>query len=335
MTTVSQRVLEQLLNTSRPIPVQKLADSLSVSCKAIWKAIQSLKGRGYNIHSDPKEGYQLLEATTDVDPDYLYALLPYKTQNLYIESFDCVTSTNDLAKEFADTHPNQQALFIARQQSHGRGRHGRTFYSQLEHGLYFSLVLPLQDFSLEEVTLFSIMAAEAMAESIEKVSQKQIAIKWINDLFSQDGKIGGILCESILDVETMQVTSLIIGIGVNLSGHFNQAHSSVQKIAACLFPDGLPSKFNINHLIIEFLDIFYDFLKNLSDRSFLNNYQRRLLGLGKWVTYRQENRQLGGVIQGINNHGHLLVEDAHGEIVPLTSGHIHFSSTQFWKMIHH
>lgn len=136
--SVQNNVLDILLHhTDMPISGQVLADKLNVSRNAVWKAIEQLRQQGYHIESHRTSGYQLKEVSKQIDASQITTQQASVWDNLHIEIFDEVTSTNNLAKEFAIKTPGKNALFVSEKQSQGRGRHGRSFVSNLEAGLYF------------------------------------------------------------------------------------------------------------------------------------------------------------------------------------------------------
>lgn len=329
MTTLKQRLIPYLMNHPRQVSGQELADHFKVSRNAVWKAMNELKASGYVIRSDNKMGYQIVELSHHLDAGQIQARLPEDWADLPIYVEDRVTSTNDLAKQFTIQHPGQDALFVASHQTAGRGRRGRTFYSDLTEGLYFSLVVHPRFEDLDQITLYTILAATALCQALESETHRPIKIKWVNDLFLDQRKISGILCEAVTDLETRSISSIVIGIGLNLAGDFSQADSNTQQVAGTLFPEGLPASFNPNHVLSRFLTYFRDYHRKFKEKSFLLPYQNRIMGVGREVFYREEGVTKSGIIRGITGEGHLLLEDDQGSMRPLFANEVHFSSHQF------
>ena len=327
--TVMAQVLKFLLdNGQAAVSGQALADELHVSRNAIWKAVQQLRERGYHIDSNAK-GYTLLHKTIELDPQQISYSLTELWDDLHIEIHDTVESTNDLAKQFAIKHPQRSALFVATHQSKGRGRRGRSFHSALISGLYFSLVFPTMNEATTDIPRYTLVAASAIVEALETLTNQTFQIKWVNDLFYQHKKIGGILSEATTDLESGGISAVIIGIGLNLAGSFAEADAQTQQVAGTIFNEALPDSFNRNQLLQHFLERFGTYRKHFQDKTYLQTYKEHLLGVGKHVHYQKGNISHEGIIEGIDHDGQLLVRDLKGELHTLFSQEVHFSSSQF------
>jgi BirA family transcriptional regulator, biotin operon repressor / biotin---[acetyl-CoA-carboxylase] ligase len=128
--------------------------------------------------------------------------------------FDSLTSTNDCAREFAQSGGNEGIAILALQQTGGRGRHGRSWSSPPGSGLYVSLILR-PEIRPADSAVITLAAAVAVKETLEEVFAVQSDIKWPNDVLARGKKICGILVESAL--EANKLLYAIMGIGVNLS----------------------------------------------------------------------------------------------------------------------
>ena len=126
--------------------------------------------------------------------------------------YDLTDSTNERAREYARVGGEMPALFIARGQTGGRGRRGRSFDSELGAGLYMTyLYRP----DTNDVALITIRAAVALARAIEKTSGLSAKIKWVNDLTVSGRKLSGILAEGDFDPDG-RLAFCALGVGVNL-----------------------------------------------------------------------------------------------------------------------
>ena len=330
MMSTQDEILAVLLEQDgQPISGQALADQLGLSRTAVWKAVEGLRQQGYQIASLSKKGYLLERVSHALDAQQIKRDLDAPFETLHVAIYDSVTSTNDLAKQFAIQSPGQAGLFIARKQTQGRGRSGRHFHSDIASGLYLSVVFQPQVTDLEEVPQYTLLAASAMVAALEAASGQRLRIKWVNDLFCRGRKIGGILTEATTDIESRSLSSIIIGIGLNLSGDFSQAEASTQSVAGTLFGQEMPADFNPNQVIHDFLKQLAYYIRTLSDKTYLAHYEEHLLGVGRQVSYQQAGQEYTGIIQGITDQGHLLVQDPHGQIRTLFSQEVHFSSQQF------
>lgn len=328
---VKESVLALLMAHQADVPIsgQTLADELGVSRNAIWKAIEELRLNGYAVTSHGKKGYQLEHMTTQLDALQLQQQIAPLWHNLQVNVFESVTSTNDLAKQFAIESPHHCALFIAQHQTKGRGRLGRQFHSQIEDGLYFSLVIPIHYDDPTHIPLYTLLAASSIVKAIESLTSLSLKIKWVNDIFLNQHKVAGILTEATSNLETQTIDTITIGIGINLAGNFDNADSTTQKTAGTLFGSQTPPSFNRNDLIVEFIKHFTHYQQHFDTKSFLHCYRDHLLGLHQQVFFDKESQRYTGIIRGINDEGHLLIEYSDGTIDALFSSQVHFSSEQF------
>lgn len=240
---------------------------------------------------------------------------------------DSTTSTNDVAKEKIHEIKDSLLLIATNKQTAGRGRLGRNFYSEISHGLYFSLAFYPEDLDIEEIPQYTVLAAAALVETLEQMTRKDLAIKWVNDIFYNGWKISGILSEMV----TTNQMGVVVGIGINFSGDFNETSEDIQQVAGTLFGSKTPESFNQNEFLRNFIERFNDYHKHFHDKTFLSIYEEHLLGVGKEVYYFNKKERHEGTILGINNQGHLKVEKKDGQVEILYSHEVHFSSRQFLR----
>ena len=190
----------------------ELARWLGVSRTMVWKGIEQLRAEGYGIESVTNRGYRLLP-----EHDVLSAreiALRLTTPGLRLRVYPSVTSTNTILKNMAAAGEPEGAVAVAGEQTAGRGRMGRSFYSPPGTGLYLSILLR-PGIPAEETTPVTACAAVAVAESIEELSGEPAQIKWVNDVYVRGKKVCGILTEASIDCETRIADYLVVGIGVN------------------------------------------------------------------------------------------------------------------------
>ena len=192
---------------------QYLAEKLGVSRNAVWKAINSLKNDGYKITSSTNKGYCLSESCDILSQSTIERLCG---ENTDIKIFESLDSTNNEAKrETANGKTDKPLLIISEEQTLGRGRNGRNFYSPKGTGLYFSLVTSPKSDLTSAVGITS-YAAVCVVEAIKELTGTDTKIKWVNDIYLDGKKLCGILTEAVSDFETGTVSNIIIGIGINL-----------------------------------------------------------------------------------------------------------------------
>ena len=130
--------------------------------------------------------------------------------------YDTVDSTNTVCKSLAAQGAPSGMAVIARRQTAGRGRMGRSFESPEGLGLYFS-VLWRPEGTPEDLLPLTPMAAVSAAGAIHRVTGAPVRIKWPNDLLLNGKKVVGILCESVSYGYQQQGRGILCGIGINLA----------------------------------------------------------------------------------------------------------------------
>lgn len=309
--SVKQNVIALLEeNRSKVISGQELANQLHVSRAAIWKAIKTLKEEGYNIEATLNKGYVLLENSDVLSKQ---GIAYYLTEEIDIFSYKTIDSTNTQMKKLAINGGKNHSVIVSEEQSAGRGRFGRSFYSPAQKGVYMSVLLKTGD-SLQNATMITIKTAVAVRRAIAKLYDIEVAIKWVNDLYYRGKKVCGILSEAISDFESGMIEAIIIGIGINVST--DNFPLEIASIATSL---GLQEA-NRNQFIAEILNQLFAII----DEDFklvLNEYRMASCVLHKQITFNQKGEQFTGLVREINDLGNLVVSSNGAEMV-LTAGEV-------------
>lgn len=232
----------------------------------------------------------------------------------HLDVRQCVDSTNTRMKSMAADLPAGTVL-IAEQQTAGRGRMTRSFFSPPHCGLYMSMLLR-PELSAADGLLFTPAAAVAAAEAIEEVCGISVGIKWVNDLLLSGRKVGGILTESTLTGEG-KLASVIVGIGINVYAPDEGYPEELKSVAAPLFAarDGEDIR---PRLCATLLSRCEETFSRLPGNDFLAEYRRRSLVLGREVTlFPVEERVF---VEGIDDRCRLIVRDADGICRTVSTG---------------
>ena len=200
-----------------------------------------------------------------------------------IYKYNTLKSTNDTAKEILE----ENAVITADEQTAGKGRHGKSFFSP-KGGIYMSIITKTD--SLESLTL-SAKTAVAVCRAIINLTDKKPEIKWINDIYIENEKVGGILIEGFRGYA-------IVGIGINLIKQD--------------FPDNieavsLDSDIEKEKLILEIAE---QFSKIINDKTFISDYKSLSNIIGKdifvYETYKSNHKYKATVID-ISDIGELII----------------------------
>ena len=313
-------------NSGEPISGEKMALALNKSRTSIWKAIQSLKKEGYAIDSSTNKGYTLSENNDVLSEQQINQELIQQHHPIdwVIQTMESTTSTNDLAKLYANQNSTTPAIFISEEQTAGRGRLGRTFVSPAKSGLYISLCL-FPTVALEDLSLITCATAVACVETLEELTGKSLNIKWVNDLFCQDKKVGGILTEVISDFESQQVQALIVGIGINLIDSPQSFPEELHSVVGSIFSskeEYNESSFNRNHFIAQFLEKWTFYYQNLSKREFISTYKEHSNVIGKFVNVFEGSQTYSAYAKDIDENGHLIIEKEDNSLYTLSYGEV-------------
>lgn len=321
--TTKESVLKALRkNKDYFISGEELSNSLDISRTSVWKAINSLREEGYTIKAVTNKGYMLIGDTDMISESSLRMFLPEKYKNNGIFVYDTVDSTNIKAKHIALQGFHHGDVVIAMQQTGGRGRLGRSFFSP-RTGIYLSIIIK-PSFDLSKSVLVTSAAAVSVAEAIENVCGQNAMIKWVNDVYIGKKKICGILTEAVTDFETGQIETLIIGIGVNttVEGFPEELLDIVGAV------EGTYSK---SQLAAEIISRTLDYTDNLESRAFIGPYRDKSNVIGKTVkVYKgryniSPEDEIPGIpakVLDIDDNGCLVVMYTDGTREALSTGEI-------------
>lgn len=303
--SVADSVLELLQEGSGPVSGEEMAEQLGVSRNSIWKAVKKLEDSGYEISAVTNRGYQLLSESNVLNSANIRRQLTKDAAHVAVDVRESVSSTNTVLKEIAEQGGREGMVVIAEQQSMGKGRLGRSFYSPKGSGLYMSILLRPQ-FSAEESLSITTAAAVAVAGAVDVVTGERSAIKWVNDVYLRGRKICGILTEASVDFEGGGLHYAVLGIGVNLREPEGGFSGELRKVAGALFrqepPPGTRTK-----LAAEILNRFFAFYQALPERTFMKEYRERSLLTGLEVTFRQGDGEQEGTVLGVDDEARLIV----------------------------
>lgn len=341
--TVKESVLAALeQNRGEYLSGEKLSDDLGVSRTAVWKAIRSLRQEGFPIDAVTNRGYCLADREESFSAEEIRRYLPSRYKGNPIHVYDTIDSTNLRARQIAAEAAMEKAEDIhgmtvaARQQTAGRGRLGRSFFSPSE-GIYISIVVR-PDFDLSSSVLVTVAAAAAVAEAVDGVcdQEEDTQIKWVNDIYLKGRKICGILTEGVTDFETGQIENLIIGIGINTS--LKDFPDELKKTAGAV-----EGEWSRSALVAEIITRVMDHMKELSEAdtekkhpTFMPVYRNKSMLIGRDIlvykgSYRKDpGDEMAGVVAkavAIEADGGLRVKYKDGTEEVLTTGEVTVRST--------
>ena len=192
----------------------QLARELGVTRNSVWKAVNALRREGYHIDATTNRGYALSHEDDLLSASGIRRFLPADAP-LFPTVRKCLDSTNAEALRRAVDGAPEGTVIVAEEQTAGRGRRGRSFFSPAGTGIYLS-ILVRPALAAERAHLLTCSAAVAVAEAIEACAGVDASIKWVNDVYCRRKKVAGILTEGSFDLEGGVLQHAVVGIGVNV-----------------------------------------------------------------------------------------------------------------------
>ncbi len=300
---------------------QEIADKIFVTRASVWKAIKALQSEGYSIEAVTNRGYAIRQA-----PDVLSSVMikaglkePYKS--LEIKTEKSVDSTNTKLKYEVDLTKEKDKVLLAEEQTGGRGRLGRAFFSPNGTGLYMSLLLHPK-ISNDQGGLLTTAAAAAVAIAIEKISGESAEIKWVNDIWVRGKKVAGILTEASASLEAGHLEYAIVGIGINVVEPQEGFPEELQDIAGAIFSKDVQRENLRNQLAVEILNQFMEYYTHLEEKPFLQEYKKRSFVVGKDIRVIKINNVRKAKALEVDDFFQLKVQYEDGSIETLSSGEI-------------
>ena len=299
---------------------EEIARTLQVSRAAVWKAVNALREDGYTIDAATNKGYRLSPDSDILSPQGIRRFLKPEYRDLDLTVLPTAPSTNALVREKANQGRPEGCVIVACEQTAGRGRYGRQFFSPVDSGVYLSLLLRPTGYSPQQATCLTAAAAAAMCQAIEAVTGQQPGIKWVNDIFLHGKKVCGILTEAAVGLETGTLNYMVLGAGVNLYPPAEGFPEEIQSIAGSVLEHSCPEA--KNRLVGEFLNRFWDFYSHPECRAYLEDYRARSLAIGRNVTVLSAGKAVSAYAYGIDDDFRLLVRYENGDTEALSYGEI-------------
>lgn len=201
---------------------EALARVLGVSRSAVWKHIQGLTHWGLDVFAVRGRGYSLAHNIRLLDHQDILSKMPpvARGQMRRLELFPVIDSTNGYLLDAAKRGCETGYVCLAESQTQGRGRRGKPWVSPFGRNLYMSV---LWRFAQPPSSLggLGLVVGVAVAEALSAAGGKDIGLKWPNDLYWKDRKLGGILLEMF--GEAGGPSAVVLGVGVNVLGMIGES----------------------------------------------------------------------------------------------------------------
>ncbi len=318
------RLLEA--NREKDLSGQELADYLGVSRVAVWKAVKSLKEEGYHVEAANNRGYRLLNDSDILSAEGIRLGLDNSYKDRQILVYKSVDSTNQEVKRLALGGAEEGLVVLAEQQTGGKGRRGRSFFSPPGCGIYMSVLFRPGDEKSRNAVLLTTAASVAVCRGIRCVLQEEPEIKWVNDVYFRGKKVCGILTEAVSDVESGKIDTVVIGIGVNYRAPENGVPEEIREIMGFVCEGDAPLP--RNSLAAAILNELYRLYEGLEERTYMEDYRKWSNVIGREVRFTtavdldDETQWKYGTAVDIDRDGGLVVQMRDGGEMVLRTGEV-------------
>lgn len=290
----------------------KIAAEIGTSRSEVWRLIQQLRGLGVDIGGHPATGYSLQSMPDLLLPELLSPLVQGTIFQKHIHHFYKTGSTNTVAVNAAGAGAPEGSVFLAEQQTAGRGRGDHQWHSPQSVGIYCSVVLrpKLPPTDVLILTLAAGLAVHAAVQEIDP--QLTPDLKWPNDLLIEGKKVCGILTE--MNSQPTEVQHIVVGVGLNVNQTSFPADLQATAISLRMVSGTEYSRLQLCAGLLKSFDREYRALQERPDAhdSILRRFSERSSSVTGVQVYVEENPEFQGVTEGLDSRGFLQLRTAEG-----------------------
>lgn len=305
---------------------EELGAELGVSRAAVWKKIQKIESMfGLMIYAVRGKGYRLAQALQLLNKQDIESQLSKQTLKKlsHLELFFDIDSTNTYLNIKSLEGAASGYVVLAEQQSRGQGRRGRKWVSPFGSNLYLSVLWRFHS-SPAQLGCLSLFIAVAVVRVLHGLGAKEVGVKWPNDIYYQDKKLGGILLE--MRAEANGPSNVVIGVGLNLNMATSKETDAESLIQAPLSEIGQPwtdvksiitTGIERNQLIALVINSLFNVLSEIPEKQaeLLIEWQEMDILKGNSVDVHFADKVITALAMGINESGALKVLHNNKEVI--------------------
>ena len=209
-------ILKLLRETDGYVSGQQISGQFGVSRTAVWKVIRQLQEDGYQVEAVRNKGYHIVDSPDVMTKEELASLMKTRWAGRNILYYDVTDSTNLRIKQAGDEGAPHGTLAVADRQTAGRGRRGRTWESPVGSSIYISILLR-PEIAPNKASMLTLVMALSVVEGIQECigNDRDIQIKWPNDIIINGKKLAGILTEMSSQID--YINHVTVGVGINVN----------------------------------------------------------------------------------------------------------------------
>ena len=323
MPTAEHVILRELLaREPNWVSGATLATKLGMSRVAIWQHMEKLRAAGFAFEAQRSHGYRLVARPRTLHAALIEAQLKIRPRGFSLIVLDTIDSTNDeAARQLAAGRPTPFAV-LARRQTRGRGRFGRTWHSESSDNIYASFAFRPR-VPPERMQTFTLWMGVNICALLENFARVTPGIKWPNDILFNGRKAGGMLTEARVDAD--QIRDLVFGLGLNVNAPVEKWPEELSRTAVSL-AEVSGESLDLNRLAAALVGRVLLAYRNFEEadhlKTFADLWNRYDVLRGKPVTLLEAGRRHSGIASGVDDEGALLLRDDRGRVERFRAGEV-------------
>jgi BirA family biotin operon repressor/biotin-[acetyl-CoA-carboxylase] ligase len=279
---------------------EEIAANLGISRAAVWKQVQALRSKGYQIESSTNKGYRLAKNQDILDPDLILKGLETEFVGKDLRYYREVKSTNEKAREIAATCGNGTVV-LAEVQTGGRGRLSRSWRSP-PGGIWMSLILKPK-MPLAQAYSINMAVGVAIARTLIRLYGIKPGIKWPNDILINERKLCGILIEVSAEIDRLEYA--VVGIGINANVNVDDFPDDWNATSLSREIGGQVSRTQLIQALLLEIEKAYN---QIGSAEICSEWRNRSVTLGRHVRVTSTEGDLEGIAVSLSEDGALEIE---------------------------
>ena len=323
MPTAEHTILRELIAQETGwVSGSALARKLGVSRVAVWQHMEKMRAAGFAFEAQRARGYRLVSRPATLHATLIETQLKVTPRNFSIVLLDLVDSTNDEAARQLGAGRPAPFVVLARRQTSGRGRFGRTWHSESAENLYASFAFRPR-VAPDRMQTFTLWMGLNVCELLTRFIGISPGIKWPNDILFEGRKAGGMLTEARVDAD--QIRDLIFGIGLNVNSPAGTLPPDLARRAISL-SDVTGAPVDLNRLAAAMIGRVQLAYQKFTDGEHLKNFadlwHRYDVLRNRPVALLEGGRRHQGIVTGLDDEGALLLRDEDGHTQRFRAGEV-------------
>jgi BirA family biotin operon repressor/biotin-[acetyl-CoA-carboxylase] ligase len=307
-------------NATVVVPGPKIASEIGVTRFTVWQWIKKLRSLGMEIKGHTASGYQLVKIPDVLVPSLIRPEPDEDEIGHSMVHFFRTDSTNNVALRLAARGAAHGTVVVAEEQTAGRGRLGRTWYSEKSRGIYASVILRPQ-LSPAAAPVLTLMAGLAAQNAVSSTTGLEVDIRWPNDLLINGKKVCGILTE--MQAELDRLHAVVLGIGINVN--HAQMPPALKETATSLSIEARKtwSRVHLARALLKELGMFYRLLLEQGSAAITRRWEAASsFARGKRVRIISPAGEFLATTAGLEPSGALRVRYEDGREESLVAGEV-------------